>query len=272
MDQEAASDTSLDYEDDLSSISSGTTQYETDSSINPSPVVSEIESNDEQEEEVGDNRIVIMNNGEDDNAHNYNYAYIDGEVIHDVDIHPDDNGAEMVVLEYSLGTVCPVCPATCRRLKRHMLVSHLPWYIRGPSACFSCKAQCGTFTTMERQHRNCPYSDLDLIRWVGYIHTVFLKIAEYLGLPNVNCLLHYVRHHRLYPVTRTRTGYNSPFDPLEEVWMRRYEYLQSPDRSVNQQFRVSPPNRVISLCHWRTVYNLLMLLPHDTRVYLYNMQ
>ena len=236
-------DTDLDYNDEDMVEYHHRLQNTTEEQPEPSPQILVPESNI-------DSRYVVMGI----------------ERIHAVNIDEQDVGEELISWGQPTGTACPICPLTTHRLKKHMLKSHLPWYLRGPSACFRCQAQCGTHGAVRSLHSRCPMFDEDLRTWANYVHSMLITIQSQLHLNNLNELTNYVITRQLYPIPVSyNTTYNSQFDPLETRAMRYYELLFSPDRNPNQLFSCSPPNRPIALCHWRITFQLLSLLHPDIR-------
>ena len=65
------------------------------------------------------------------------YGPLDGEI-------PDvQNKISAVTARSSKGRKCPSCPGRFTNVRRHVLRSHLPWYVSPTTACWQCKLQFG---------------------------------------------------------------------------------------------------------------------------------
>lgn len=178
-------------------------------------------------------------------------------------VHPNDVGASMVAVGATTGSVCPVCPKRCSRLKRHVLQEHLPWFLNPATACFSCKEQTGHWHQLNLKHDQCPNFTVDTMNaWCGEVWSILHLMASSLDLENLNDLLRYVIDRRLYPCSANNyEEYNSPFNSYEVEWMQHFDRHCTSDFRSDVQYHPSPPNRLICILHWRTLLNVLCLLP-----------
>ena len=233
-------DTELDYEDDLSS---GPDDSSSSSDEEGTTCVSDSES------EQGDKRIVVV--GED-------YFSVKN-------VAPSDAG-KMAVLDEYRGSKCPLCNKYYRRLKRHIAAVHLPFFWCGPTACFVCQRNVGSAKTLEKFHKHpeSPISEQDKMEaWIKKMRSALATLADFFSMKNNNHLLQEIISLKLFPRRSDGRGYNSPFTPAEQYWMRLYEFIYSEDFDQNVIYTASPPNRVITLSHWRIMTKILPRLPWD---------
>ena len=165
-------DTELDYED-----------TETESEW-PGTTASE----DETEEE--DKRIVIERSPPQ--AEDLRFVMMNNNHIEASEIHQDDIGAEMITWDSDQAdSMCPMCPQTSRRLKRHIITNHLPYYWYGMYACFHCKVNCGSQKVLEINHPDCPRLERPMGTWSNYMRTAMMMLAKFFGVNNQKELLRY---------------------------------------------------------------------------------
>lgn len=225
-------------ESEWSSDDSGTTISDSDSDASPNP-------------ENHDLRVVVMG---DDSFHVEN-------------VEPEDSGVQLVSFGPTTGSMCPICPKRFSRIKRHIVSAHIPWYLNPSTACFSCEEQCGSKYNLLKQHANCPQSNGEIkSRWsievLGFLRT----LIKCLKLQNQCDLLDFVVRQQLYPTSANcNECYNSPFTKDEIEWLSYYEEVCAPDYEQNTSFTTSPPNRIVGILHWRTILNVLNLLPESVK-------
>ena len=166
-----------------------------------------------------------------------------------------------------VGSQCPLCPNSFKKLKRHILYSHLPWYWAGSTACFSCKVQCFDLSCLNKFHNLCPRDPTNNAQWAAKIHACLLFLVNHSPATNLQQLLDLIITLKMYP---SPNYYNSPFTPTEQKWMQVYDLLHTSDPDPSRIFSTSPPNRVVCLTHWRIVASILAQLPPELQEYFSN--
>jgi len=261
------SSTDLDYEDDIvsdpESMWSGTTL--TDSAP---------DSGEDEPAVLNDTRIVEINDSSrnDTAGEDERIVILEGQRIGACNIHPEDCGAEMVVVDWSEGQVCRYCHVSVRfiRLHRHVVGAHLPWYVQGYTACHRCGEQCLTTQNLRRRHPSCLEDWTEqVLLWADRMQTILQIVADALGLPSLEALRCFVIQRRLYP-HRANGPYNSEFTVEEQRWLQKFDVTNNFNYRETR-YTPSPPNRVVCLVHWRIFANLMTLLSDEVRVRLYRM-
>ena len=89
----------------------------------------------------------------------------------------------VVLDESSSSRECEVCGKTARKVFRHVLATHLPWFFSPETACWSCEKQFATMSSLLHHQRvkRCAMGwDLEL--WVASMRTLVIDIAGLLGV------------------------------------------------------------------------------------------
>ena len=137
-----------------------------------------------------------------------------------VNVHPDDVRGEMVCWGSPVGQICHICPEVSRisRLRRHVVGAHLPWFVRGWTACQVCHEQCLSQQNLQRRHANCLAQNQQLA-WVWRMIVALHYIRQQFGLQNLSQLLQLVIVNQWYPAPSPGNVYNSPFSEYEQTWL-----------------------------------------------------
>jgi hypothetical protein len=95
-------------------------------------------------------------------------------------------------------SLCPVCPARFTNVRRHVLCSHLPWYIAPNSACWTCKIQFAQEKLFQVHNINFHDNKEDPHKfsadehgdtWVKLMNGLLLKIANQLGITTLSYII-----------------------------------------------------------------------------------
>jgi hypothetical protein len=195
-------DTDLDYDPD-STLEGDSEGYDTESSIHTTQTEG---SSDEQSGASKAQPIANQYQAIPDtsgNTEDIRYVIMGNMKISNITVPPEDVGAHVITVGNIIGSLCPICPKMTTRLKQHMLTQHLPWFVRGPSACFACRTQCGTVPTLQNNHSSCTREANHMIKWAERINFKLLMIAESLGLFNSTQLIQLTIQQKLFPESQT---------------------------------------------------------------------
>ena len=197
-------------------------------------------------------------------------------------VHPYGRGSKSVpAAQSSVSVPSPVVPQVVRSCivhactstfsggsfrvpRRHVAKQHLPWWWAAQTACWVCERQFGTTKNLRFHVTQDPGSHPDgagfsaenARQWGFLVNGLLHVFCEELELPSLSALLQYVRERTLFPTDLV------VFRDEEFALLRRYEEeISSIPPSSCGQMLVSPPSRVSCLVHWRTLVNLLNVLP-----------
>ncbi|CAC5422812.1 unnamed protein product [Mytilus coruscus] len=62
---------------------------------------------------------------------------------------------------YNKGRKCPTCAGIFTNVSRHVLRTHLPWYVAAQTACWQCKIQFAQNSVLDTHIAECHQSDIE---------------------------------------------------------------------------------------------------------------
>jgi len=156
------------------------------------------------------------------------------------------------------GQFCPMCPLLKPpHVVQHVNTTHLPWYFSPATACWTCRKQFGSPSTLEKHLSGCPHGafihDGQLQEWVS----LMLGLAHTLS---------------------TALGGKGPADLIGKMAALRPEVLNELALSPNltkmvgighsiihpdasEPFELLPPSSELAIAHWRIALELIMKIP-----------
>ena len=141
---------------------------------------------------------------------------------------------------------CPVCSQTARKIYRHILAEHLPWFFSLETACWDCQVAFGTLSKLahHRKYMGCSDRIWPLGQWLLSMKRLLGELARML-----NCKQEHI--HIMAQCVPT------PVAPLREVLLMFMEEAQG--RTVCH-IDLSPPNCPSAVCTVTVMTTLLRQL------------
>lgn len=151
------------------------------------------------------------------------------------------------------GRPCPVCQGRLTNIRRHVLNSHLPWYIAPLTACKICKLQFGQERMLEIHQENFhdrQKGTLAIKDWVEKMNGLLDALWRKLKLKSLNEMLEFVCRDKRFRKCGNAFFHPSDVDPIKEF--NRINNLKT-----DVLHRSYPPLHIYSLLHWKTLALLL---------------
>lgn len=145
---------------------------------------------------------------------------------------------------------CEVCEAPVKKVYRHMLATHLPWFFQPETACWTCRKPFGTASKLAHHQKlseGCSSEGWPLDIWLAAMVRLLDVLAEML-----KC-----RAEHLHIKSRCVT---TPVSPLREVLLVLLEEAQG--KSVTY-IDLSPPNCPSSILTVTLMGSVLAQLPFE---------
>ena len=78
---------------------------------------------------------------------------------------------------------CPICNRTARKIYRHILAEHLPWFFSPETACWNCQVAFGTLSKLahHRKRNRCGNREWPLGQWLLSMKRLFEELAGMLN-------------------------------------------------------------------------------------------
>ena len=158
------------------------------------------------------------------------------------------------------GAVCDTCTTSDRKYI-HKVISHLPWFVEGNTACWNCESQEISKTTEHCNYEGhlLNFSQYKKIQWVYLMCGSLHFLAEKFNCSSLEELLTFVRKHRLFPMVPFRTGFTEATTKTLLSVERYFPKLASAGR-IAGPLRVSPPTSILCLSDHRILCCLLSAL------------
>ena len=158
------------------------------------------------------------------------------------------------------GAVCDTC-STSDRKYIHKVVSHLPWFMEGNTACWNCESQ---EITKPAEHCNYEghllnFDQKNKIQWVYLMCGSLHFLAEKFKCSSLEELLVFVRKHRLFPDVPFGIGFTEAATKTLLFVERYFPELASAGR-IEGPLCVSPPTSILCLSDHRILCCLLTAL------------
>ena len=180
------------------------------------------------------------------------------------------NSMKEIVVPHSLGNekwifktdgaVCDTC-STSDRKYIHKVVSHLPWFVEGNTACWNCESQ-----EISKPTEHCNYEghllnfcQKNKIQWVYLMCGSLHFLAEKFKCSSLEELLVFVRKHRLFPDVPFGIGFTEAATKTLLFVERYFPELASAGR-IEGPLCVSPPTSILCLSDHRILCCLLTAL------------
>lgn len=146
------------------------------------------------------------------------------------------------------------------------MAAHLPWYIEPTAACWECEGHIRDLNrhvthTSDKFHMQPHFDDSRFPYWCQLMHGVLVFFMNHLGLSSLACLLQFVISSGLFPPPLTES--NGNFDSTQ---VRLMQVLSaSLGITSPKEFRISPPNHIVCILHWKIISKLLVLFDSDVQ-------
>ena len=133
----------------------------------------------------------------------------------------------------------------------HVITTHLPWFAYPQNACWQCHQPVHQTNRFDHHAKEAgcfggEFGDAYFQEWVGLINQMLQLITEKLKLPAVLSLLEFIRA-----------------DPTDlQQMILEFEQANGIDHQ-SMDYQMSPPNCIAALLHWRTLFNLILLLNEE---------
>ena len=187
------------------------------------------------------------------------YGPMDGEI-------PEPTSKIRGSSQKNKSSPCPVCPARFTNVRRHVLCSHVPWYVSPLTACWTCKLQfaqtrlldvhLSEIHNQEAQTSPHKFSETEYgSRWVHLMNNLLAEIGNYFGLSTQE-LVQYVTNNHGFTVCRGSFHHCTDI-PLIKLFNVKNQYAVP-----NIPHKVFPPSFIHSLLHWK----VLAILIHTTEI------
>lgn len=159
---------------------------------------------------------------------------------------------------------CPICEIPKRsHIRRHILITHVPWFWSPTTACWICQEQASHKTSLIYKHSiGHSHIDLDtfneanLHKWCYLMNGAFYLLIHWLNLENLDDLLTYVRERKI----QARGTFSEADIRCMTFYTKHYS-----DQQV-QRFQINPVNHVICIMHTEIISRLLIRIKTDRRL------
>lgn len=151
------------------------------------------------------------------------------------------------------GRPCRLCPHRFSHLRRHMLVSHLPWYFDPFAVCWNCKTVEPQVKFLDRHLKSCGekrgrFSRKWTSRWKALILGLLWTVMNLVGCKDEREFVEWiVMNDCIKGIT-----INSRDEQIIKLFDASIEGVIKMDNSVSQAH----------LVHWRVFSNILTKLSH----------
>ena len=141
---------------------------------------------------------------------------------------------------------CPICNRTARKIYRHILAEHLPWFFSPETACWNCQVAFGTLSkpAHHRKRNGCGDREWPLGQWLLSMKRLLEELAGML-----NCRQEQI-HFKAECVS-------TPVAPLREALLTFLEEAQG--RTVSH-IDLAPPSCPSAICTVTVMTTLLCQL------------
>ena len=158
---------------------------------------------------------------------------------------------------------CPVCrePSTDSRLRRHIEIAHLPFWIAPERACWECRVQESSVAKLQKAHQQtCPpaaMTEATAVTWVHLCNGLLHLLSQALECDSNAEMLDLVCSRGYYPQS------TAPFhlSMSQRLLYRTWEEINELPLTPLEQFGVSPPVAVACLLHPKVLACILCHLP-----------
>ena len=159
-----------------------------------------------------------------------------------------------------LSDTCNLCNLEVTHLKRHVLKTHLPWYIIPAYACIDCQISEGSgnlFQYFHKRHRGIA-GDKYMQAWVLSMNGLLWTITHSLGLGSLEELLKFATELEGAPR-------NFKFATEELLMLKEYDRRTGLEPLLDSQYGEFPPVRAIILSNYLFLAKLVEKLEIKTR-------
>ncbi|CAG2207161.1 tatD [Mytilus edulis] len=139
----------------------------------PDPLVSHTVSNSTSSENKALTDICEKNINGDLHVHEMDASAVESDIMHEDDEFEPDYGPfedelpkndamyiRASTKRYNKGRKCPTCAGIFTNVSRHVLRTHLPWYVAAQTACWQCKIQFAQNSVLDAHIAECHQSDI----------------------------------------------------------------------------------------------------------------
>ena len=152
------------------------------------------------------------------------------------------------------GKNCGLCGGTVSNMKRHMLESHLPYYWLPHQCCVVCTMHIGSgerlWTHHLDVHEGKAYQFNSIQEYVARMRSFMTQVCTLLcQSDDLQCLLTYVCEKQLFP---PKDPQRVDFNEMETILLN---FIR--EDGITSAPKISPPDCVASLYHWRIASKVL---------------
>ncbi len=170
-------------------------------------------------------------------------------------------------VEDSESSLCKLCDRGVKASRRHLEQHHFPWYLCPYASCPQCEVSEQSLCFLRNRHLSeeshgaeAAFAlDKDLLLWVSRMAGILHFLRSFLDQDDLDGLLEAVRSRQL--AANSTNGYIF-HGSWEGCLLMLDQYLGIPEHGPHS---VDNPMCVSSVLHWRTLANILMVLPAPAR-------
>ena len=155
---------------------------------------------------------------------------------------------------------CPFCTERVPHLRRHVVNTHLPYYVTPFAVCWLCRdlelrqvRLTRHFADYHSADKGHLFNDDNLVLWAHLVCGLLHHVTSALHLSSLNELLMYAVQHKLHVVGIK--GVNAEDSMLMNI------FDQIMGSAIPEARTISPPNSISGMLQWRTLASLCTRLP-----------
>ena len=164
------------------------------------------------------------------------------------------------------GRFCPVCHQNVeQRLRRHMEISHMPWWLSPNRACWSCHETSQSATFAHHRHQDtCPQvamTDKDVKEYTLLANGLIKRLLRDFNCNTEEELLILIEANGWYPDGKPAPELSFQQKLFMWLWETENQRIHTPFADL----KISPPSTIICVLHYRVLMCLLPHLPTETQ-------
>ncbi|CAG2227153.1 unnamed protein product [Mytilus edulis] len=164
---------------------------------------------------------------------------------------------------YNKGKKCPTCAGIFTNVSRHVLRTHLPWYVAAQTACWQCKIQFAQNSVLDAHIAECHQSDIKNTsikfsedkyeRWVNLMNGLLDVVSKELECDTLQDLCNLADKICVYP-KHSEPIFQGKDLKLVSIFNATNEYVFE---FGSKNIIVQPPYSIPFLLHWRILASLI---------------
>ena len=159
---------------------------------------------------------------------------------------------------------CELCNKRYKKIFRHWLIRHLPWYVDPLKSCWNCRVNEVDKSSLYEFHEGHSgfFNERRMHQWVAVMTGLLFHITQLLGLSSLDQLLEHVIQNKLYQeINEAKQSWPTIIRGHMYAFFEEYH-----GRNVGSSvyFNLSPPSHIACLCHDSILRSIVPTLPPES--------